>query len=129
MFISAYHCYNNIKLHSTRFKEQLLSRIPGLQAHKRGKQIVLTSGNVASEAIVAALSCNGDQNGLQLVQTAKLVRQDLFDGEASFSGNFSKGYQTESVSKSLLVLVQMILKGTSLSLAQFFQLIKFNTLK
>ena len=129
MFISAYHCYSNIKLYSTRFKEQLLSRIPGLQAHKRGKQIVLTSGNVASEAIVAALSCNGDQNGLQLVQTAKLVRQDLFDGEASFSGNFSKGYQTESVSKSLLVLVQMILEGTSLSLAQFFQLIKFNTLK
>ena len=48
MFISAYHRYTgtDIELHSIRFKEQLLSRIPGLQAHKRGKQYVLTSDDL-----------------------------------------------------------------------------------
>ena len=42
MFISAYHRYTGtgVELHSARFKEQLLLRIPALQAHKRGKQIV-----------------------------------------------------------------------------------------
>ena len=42
MFISAYHHFTGtgIELHSARFKEQLLLRIPALQAHKRGKQIV-----------------------------------------------------------------------------------------
>ena len=41
MFISAYHRYTgtDIELHSTRFKRQLLSRIPGLQGHTRGKQM------------------------------------------------------------------------------------------
>ena len=140
MFISVYHRYTgtDIELHSTRFKEQLLSQIPGLQAHKRGMQIVLTSDDAATEAILAALSYSGDQNGLHLVQAAKLVRQYLFDGEASLSGNFVKDCQKGSVPKSLLMLVQMTLEGTSLSLAadnqnnnialQLSQLIKFNAL-
>ena len=35
IFITAYHRYTetDMELHSTRFKEQLLSQIPGLQAH------------------------------------------------------------------------------------------------
>ena len=54
MFISAYHRYigTDIDLDSTRFKMKLLSRIPGLQAYKWGKKIVLTSDHVATEAIV-----------------------------------------------------------------------------
>ena len=54
MFISAYHCYigTEFDLHSTRFKMKLLSRIPGLQAYKWGKKIVLMSDDVATEAIV-----------------------------------------------------------------------------
>ena len=65
--------------------------------------------------------------------------QDLFDGEASFWGNFGKDCQTDSVPNSLLMLSQMIPDGTSLSLAadnqnkntalQLSQLIKFNALK
>ena len=53
MFISAYHCYigTEFNLHSTRFKMKLLSRIPGLQAYKWGKKIVLMSDDVATEAI------------------------------------------------------------------------------
>ena len=141
MFISAYHRYTgtDIELYSTRFKEQLLSRIPGLQAHKQVKQTALTSDNVATETILAALSYSGDQNGLHLEQAAKLVCQDLFDGEASFLGNFGKDCQTDSVPNSLLMLSQMIPDGTSLSLAadnqnkntafQLSQLIKFNALK
>ena len=76
MFISGYHRYTvrNIELHSARFKEHLLSQILDLQAHKRGKKIALTPDDVATEAIIAAPSYSGDQNGLHLVQTIKLVR-------------------------------------------------------
>ena len=75
---------------------------------------------------------------MHLGQAAKLVHQDLSDGEASFSGSFGKDCQTESVPKSLLMLVQMILEGTSLSLAadnqtknrlELSQLFNFNALK
>ena len=56
MFTSAYHRYTGteIELHGTRFKKQLLSRIPGLQTHKQGKQIVLMSDYVATGPILAA---------------------------------------------------------------------------
>ena len=99
----------------------------------------MTLNDATTEAVLAAISYSGDQNGLHLVQAAKLVRQDLFDREVSFSGNFGKDCQRDSVSKSLLMLVQMIHEGTSLSLAadnqtnntalQLSQLIKFNALK
>ena len=48
------------------------------------------SDDAPTEATLAALSYNGDQNGLHLLQAAKLVHQDLFNGEASFSENFDK---------------------------------------
>ena len=141
MFISAYHRYTgiDIELHSTRFKEELLSRIPGLQAHKRENQIVLTSDDAATEAILAVLSHSGNQNGLHSVQAEKFLPQYLFDGDASFSGDVGKDCQADSVPKSLLVLVQMILESKSLFLAadnetknialQLSHLINFNALK
>ena len=65
------------------------------------------------------------------------MRQDLFDGETSFSGNFGKDCQTDSVPKTLLI--QMMLESTRLFLAadnqtksialQLSQLIKFSALK
>ena len=45
----------------------------------------MTLNDVATEAVLAAISYSGDQNGLHLVQAAKLVCQDLFDEEASFT--------------------------------------------
>ena len=90
MFISARYTGTDMELHSARFKEQLLSRICGSQAHKQRKQTVLTSDDVATEAILAAFLYSGDQNGLHSLQATKLVRQNLFDREASYSGDFDK---------------------------------------
>lgn len=54
------------------------------------KLTVLTSDDVATEAILAAFLYSGDQNGLHSLQATKLVRQNLFDREASYSGDFDK---------------------------------------
>ena len=74
-----------------------------------------------------------------LLKAAKIVRQDLFGSNSLFNGNFDYSSEESSVSKSLLVLLRMILEGTptnsessyatnqgALSLAQ---LIKFNSVK
>ena len=81
MFLKAYQRYTgtSIDLHSTRLKEKLVFEIPGLQAHRRGKQVILTTGDVTAEAILATLSYSHDDDGKPLVQPAKLIRQDLFN--------------------------------------------------
>ena len=57
MFLKAYQCYTgtSIDLHSTQLKKILIFKIPGLQAHRRGKQVILTTGEVTTEAVLAAL--------------------------------------------------------------------------
>ena len=47
IILKAYQRYTgaSIHLHSTWLKEKLISKIPGLQAHRRGKQVILTTGN------------------------------------------------------------------------------------
>ena len=57
MFLKAYQCYTgtSIDLHSTQLKKILIFKIPGSQAHRRGKQVILTTGEVTTEAVLAAL--------------------------------------------------------------------------
>ena len=75
MLLKAYQRYTgtSIELHNTRLKEKLISKIPGLRAHRRGKQAILT-GEVTTEALLSALSYSDDDDGKTLVQAAKPIR-------------------------------------------------------
>ena len=92
-------------LHSTRVKEKLISKIPGLQAHKRGKQVILTRGEVTREAALSALGYSDNDDGKALVQAAKLIRPDLFNNENEFKFNYDKDSQKNSVPMSLIMLL------------------------
>ena len=125
-------------LHSTRVKEKLISKLPGLQAHKRGKQVILTRGEVTREAALSALGYSDNDDGKALVQAAKLIRPDLFNNENEFKFNYDKDSQKNSVPMSLIMLLQMILEGTNVSLLDdnktrdtavgLSQLVKFNVI-
>ena len=39
-------------LHSTRLKQKLISKIPRLQTHRRGKQVIPARGEVITEAVL-----------------------------------------------------------------------------
>ena len=39
-------------LHSTRLKEKIISKIPRLQAHRCGKQVIPATGEVITEAVL-----------------------------------------------------------------------------
>ena len=118
MFLKAYQRYagTSIDLHSTRLKEKLISKLPGLHAQRRGKQVILTTGEITTEAVLAALSySDADADGKALVQAAKLIRQDLFNKENEFKFNFAKDSKKNSVPMTLIMLLQMILEGTDVS--------------
>ena len=46
-----------------------------MQTHRRRKQVILTTGEVTTEAALAVLSYSNDDDGKALVQAAKLIRQ------------------------------------------------------
>ena len=82
--------------------------------------MILTPVEVTTEAILAALSHTGEDNGMYLAKTAKRERQDIFDEEKSFNGDFDINSLTNSVPNSLLLLVQMLLEGTR-NIAVYFK--------
>ena len=57
MFLRAYQRYTgtSMDLHSTWLKENFISKIPEFQTHRRGKQVILRTGEVTTEAVLAAL--------------------------------------------------------------------------
>ena len=110
-----------------------------MQAHRRGKQVILKTDETTTEAELAALSYSDDDDGKALVQAAKVIRQDLFNNENEFKYNFDKDAQKNSVPMSLMILLQMILEGINVSLLYdnktrdvaigLCQLVKFNAIK
>ena len=88
--------------------------MPGLKAHKKGKQIILTTGDIAAKAILATLSFDNEDDGKYMVNVAKRVRSDLFKEKKAFDGRFNKESQHRSVPDSLLMLLQIILEGTNI---------------
>ena len=62
----------NSRIHSTRVKEKLMANIPGLAAHKQGKEVLL----IFEEDVGSALSISYDQSdgkALCLAQAAKII--------------------------------------------------------
>ena len=91
----------SIELHSTRFKEDLLQYFPGLKAYKNGKQMILTP-----DSVIDAITRSGEDDGMCLVQAAKVIRQDMFDKAKTFHGNFDKNSQEDSVPTSWMMLIR-----------------------
>ena len=90
-------------------KGKLISKIPGLQAHRCRKQAILTTAEVTIEAVLAALSYIDNGDGKALVQAAKFIHQNLFNNENEIKFNFDKDSRKNSVPMSLIMLLQMIL--------------------
>ena len=98
------------RIHSTRLKARLLAVIPDLQAHSQGRDVFLTFD--VGTAIKTA--CDHDSDAMLLARAAQLVRKEMFDKIFHFDGSFKPECQQNSVSTSLLSLVNMILKGPNI---------------
>ena len=95
------------RIHSTWLKIRLLSAIPDLTAHAQGRETLLTF----KEGIRLALNkaCYHDNDAIHLMWTAQVAHKELFHVKMKqFDGSFTPGCQCNSVTSSLLALVNMI---------------------
>lgn len=93
------------QIHKTRLKEQLLDRLPELQAHKTGRQVILAFKDDVGPALSKAFKLT------DVSRTAQLVRNDILESRANFDGYFEENCQETSVPPSLIELVSMIEHG------------------
>jgi len=100
------------RVHTTRLKARLLSVFPGLQAHSQGRDTLLTFKDDIGCALKKA--CDYDSDAIHLARAAQVVRREMFCTKFTFDGSFHQGCQKESVSPSLLALVNMILDGANI---------------
>lgn len=55
-----------------------------------------------------------DSDAMQFARAAQVVRKEMFDRKFHFDGSFKPGCQQDSVPQSLLVLLNMIMKGPNI---------------
>ena len=103
----------DIKQKSGKLKIKLLKHIPGLTAQKSGKNVILMFSKDVGPTIQHAIN-NDDEDIVNLIKAAQIIRKDIFSKSYEFSGSFEKNCEHNAVSKSLLTLIRMILEGPSI---------------
>ena len=116
-------------VHTSRFKQQVLSGVPCLS----GSKAVLT---LKDEIGIALMKCSDEDDVIILSKAAHIVRRSLLTIDAVFNGNVSRGEQTNSVPSSIVQLIELILQGEKAQNANLryisvnlAQLIHFNSIK
>ena len=130
---------NVSKVHSSRLKQKILSHIPGLGEHKKGREVLLTFNEETGSAIHQLCSQSFEEDGICLSKAANILRKQVFEHQwQRDSGLLTTGSQEASVPKSLITFISMLIDGTNISqrtpatgqtALTISQLIRFNMMK
>jgi hypothetical protein len=104
----------HIRPHSTELKNRILAQFPDLSAHRDGRNILLAFNKDLGLALRKACDEDYDDEAICLARAAKIVRRDMFELQATFTGSFDQNCQVRSVPHSLLAMVAMILNGPNI---------------
>ena len=101
------------KIHSTDFKNRLLSQMPDLQSHREGKNVFLAfDKDVALVLQQASNLTDSDDEAMILAKAAKIIRRDILKTKLSeFDGTFNETCKQSCLPHSLMRTVSMILSG------------------
>ncbi len=102
------------RVNSTHLKYRILAHFPDLQAHKEGRDILLVFNEDIGLAVMKACEHDADSDAILLARAAKIVRKEIFNLKATFTGTFDSQCQISSVPNSLVALVSMILYGPNI---------------
>lgn len=92
------------RVHSTDFKERLLTIVPGLQASKKGWGSFLAFNDEAGTALQQACERDFDNEAMTLLKATRIICWDMLDTKWKFNSTFSNSCQQESVPESLKTL-------------------------
>ena len=84
-----------------------------MRAQAQGRDVMLMFNSDIGQAIKNASSKN-DDDAIHLVRAAQILRKDMFTKEKVFDGSMKPGCERDAVPESVLGLVRMILRGTSI---------------
>ena len=105
------NCHTNM----TRLKEKILAAIPNLDEYTEGaRDVYLAFKHDVGLAFQKICEINRDNDAMTLARTATLIRRDMLSNRFSFAGPFDTSCKEDSVPKSLLALVKMILVGPNI---------------
>ncbi|CAE1171218.1 unnamed protein product [Acanthosepion pharaonis] len=98
-------------VHSTRLKEQLLARIPELEAHKKGHDVLL-----AFKADIGPVLHEASQysNALHLSKAADILRKEMLQHKTKFSSELKDCFAEEAIPPALLQFVCRIEHGVDI---------------
>ena len=137
--LATYGVVSACRENSTRLKDRILGQFPDMLAvcEGRGHETLLMFDQNLAQTLHKACKVDEYDDGLHLMRAAQIVRRDMFNGDL-FDGNFTTSSETNSVGKSLLILLQLILEGPCIDDANehcsraalsISQLITFNSVK
>ena len=99
------------EVNSTRLKEQLLSRIPELEAHKKGRDVLLAFRKDVSTILSDASKYS---EAIHLAKAADIIRKEMLAHKTKFSQAFQEGFGEEAVPQALLQFVCSIEHGVDI---------------
>ena len=101
------------RIHTTRFQERILSQIPWMSGQKADRKLYIACKSTIGKAAARVLNQTPDQNACNMAQTAIHLREQLFDFQQGFSGEFTTNVLDESVPPLLSSFINMVLCGPS----------------
>ena len=101
------------RVHSTSLKQRLIAQFPDMQAHNKGRDVLMVFEEDVGTAFATACGLDCDSNAVHLARAAQIVQCQMFREAKTFNG-FPERCQEESVPLLLLGLVCVILMGPSI---------------
>ena len=89
------------RVHSSDLKERLLANVPGLQAHKKGRDIFLAFNDEVATALQQVCERDFDNEAMTLLEATRIIRRDMLDTKSKLNGTFNDSCQQESVPESV----------------------------
>ena len=102
------------RIHSSDLKDRILANVPRIRAYRQGRDVLLSFDDDVGLALMNSSIDNFDDEAICLAKAAQIIRRDMLGMKSAFDCSFAKGCQEQSVPKSLIALVRMIMDGPNI---------------
>ena len=96
------------RINSSRLKERILTAFQDLTAVAQGRDVLLVLKEDIGEK-------KKDSEAYHLAKAASIVRRDMLRVKNTFKGTFQRSCQKDAILVSLKILIDMIIKGSSVN--------------
>ena len=98
-------------VNTTRLKDKLLAEIPELEAHKKGRGVLLA---FQKDVALSLSKASEYSDALVMAKAAKILRRHILDHQSRFDGTFPEGCVKDAIPPILLQFVGMVEHGADI---------------